>query len=70
MVVPPRCGARVGYRQYYAPAFRKESRGFLLLHHQIQFAIAIDFDNDFDIDFRFADFDCYRIEKGTAWYSR
>ena len=30
MVVPPRCGARVGYRQYYAPIFRKENRGFFV----------------------------------------
>ena len=30
MVVPPRCGVRVGYRQYYAPNPRKWVRSFLL----------------------------------------
>ena len=30
MVVPPRCGVRVGYRQSYGPVFRKKDRAFFL----------------------------------------
>ncbi len=30
MVVPPRCGVRVGYRQYYAPTCRKTSGSFFV----------------------------------------
>ena len=31
MVVPPRWGARVGYRQYYDPQFPKGAEGLLRL---------------------------------------
>jgi hypothetical protein len=32
MVVPPRWGARVGYRQYYDPQFPKGAAGLFLLY--------------------------------------
>ena len=57
-----------------APATPCEIKCVLLvLRVRIQIPIAIqidiDNDNDFDFDFRLANSGCYRIEKGTDWYS-